>query len=215
MLKALVLLLAVTPLTLANVVINFSGALVGSPMCCGTFTGQLAYAYPQAGTTTAFYGGTQTVFTFSSLYVTIGAQTISEMPGNLALYNDVVPPNGVPVGDSFYTFVPGIPNNAPGHSTGTAGGITPNYVYLGFVSNSGKAFSGTALPRTIDLGAFSEAFLGVNYGPLGAGNTTFIVPITSLTASTPGEVVPEPVTPALCAASLALLATCLSHKLRR
>jgi hypothetical protein len=68
------------------------------------------------------------VFSFNSLTLTIGGQTVSEGRGQLGLYDNVTPPHGVPVGDSFYTYVPGIPNNAPNPSSGSIDGVTPNYI---------------------------------------------------------------------------------------
>jgi hypothetical protein len=142
---------------------------------------------------TSFFGGTQSIFTFDSLNWTIGGQTVTETAGQIGLYNDVVSsPSGVPNGDSFYTFVPGIPNNTPPPPTGSIDGVVPNFIYLGLVDPSGSAFSSPALPQSLNLAEFSpspkEAFLGVNYGPLGTGNIDKVFPLSSLISS----VVPEP-----------------------
>ena len=186
-----------------TITIDYSGTIRnaitvgGSSIPVGSsFSGQLSYDSPQTGTVTSFQQGTQSVFTFNSLTLTIGGQTVTEDAGQLGLYNDVNPPNGVPVGDSFYTFVPGIPNNAPNPSTGTIDGVTPNYIYLGFVDPTGNAFSGPGLPQSLTLSQFKAAFIGINYGPLGAGNKTTINAITSLGVTSS---VPEP-------SSLSLLA---------
>ena len=168
---------------------NFSGKIVNpitvgpNTVAAGTpFTGSFSYSAPQTGNISSFYSGTQSVFAFTSLSLTINGQTVTESPGNLGLYNNVTPPHGVPVGDSLYTFVPGIPNNSPNASTGSINGITPNYIYLGFVDGRGNAFGSSSLPTNLNLSAFNSAFLGINYGPFGAGNTTSIHFLSSLTS---------------------------------
>jgi hypothetical protein len=70
---------------------DFSGttslAMGGIP--AGTpFTGTLIYDTAQTGSTSAFYGGTQTLFSYTSFTVTINGQTVTENPGTLALYNN-------------------------------------------------------------------------------------------------------------------------------
>lgn len=199
-----------------NITVTFSGttSLPISTIPQGTaFTGKLVYSYPQTATITSFYGGTQSEFTFDSLSMTMNGQSVSTGAGSLGLYNDVTPPNGVPVGDSFYTFVPGIPNNSPNPSTGSIDGVTPNFIYLGFVDKTGAVFSGPGLPGTLSLAAFSEVFLGIDYGPLGTGNTDTISPITSL--STSGSIAtPEPGSSLLIATGLMVLAALRRKPLR-
>jgi hypothetical protein len=122
---------------------------LGASIPAGTaFSGTFAYDFPQAGTVTPFEGGTQSVFTFQSLTLTVGGQTVTVGPGQPGLYNDVNPPtgSGVPKGDSLFTFIPGIPNNTPNPSTGSLPGLQPNFIYLGFVDSTGKVFSGPGLP---------------------------------------------------------------------
>jgi hypothetical protein len=186
-------------LSSAPITYNFTGATDiditegANTIPFGTpFAGTFAYDSGQPGTITTFRGGTQSAFTFNWLTLTIAGQTVTEGPGSLGLYNDVTSsPNGVPNGDSLYTFVPGIPNNSPNPSTGTINGITPNFIYLGFVDPVATAFSGPGLPTTLHLPSFSGAFLGLDYGPLGAGNTVTIHPLSTLTGSTLPSQVPE------------------------
>ena len=148
------------------------------------FSGTFSYDDGQIGTVTPFQGGTQSVFTFNFLTLTIAGQTVTTGTGSLGLYNDVTTsPSGVPNGDSLFTFVPGIPNNSPNPSSGSINGITPNFIYLSFVDPTGTAFSGSGLPSNLNLLQFSQAVLGLNYGPLGAGDIDTVHPLSSLTSS--------------------------------
>lgn len=180
------------------------------------FSGRLTYDFPQPGTITSFRGGTQSIFTFNSLTWTIGTETVTESAGQIGLYNDVTTStSGVPNGDSFYTFVPGIPNTPP-PATGSIDGVAPNFIYLGLVDPTGNAFTGSGLPQSLSLAEFSpspkEAFLGVNYGPLGAGNIVTIFPLTSLTSSA----IPEPGSAILLATGMCVLpAMAVRRKKRR
>lgn len=205
----LLLILCSSPLHAETITYGYTGIL-NSAITVGTntipdgspFSGQLSYDVLQAGVVTPFYGGTQSVFAFNSLTLTIDGQTVAEGPGNLGLYNDVNPPTGVPVGDSLYTFVPGNSGNSPGPSSGSIDGVTPNYIYLGFVDPSGQAFGGSGLPQSLTLSEFSQTFVGIDYGPLGAGNTDTIFSLSSLnTVSTP-----EPPTVTIVAIGLFTLA---------
>lgn len=172
--------------------VTFSGvtSMAMGGLAAGTpFTGALTYD-PMAQSTgdTPYYNGTRTLYPsgFSQLAVTIGGQTVTEgAPGTIALFNNVQPPNSIPVGDSLYTFDP-LNGHGPNPSSGSFAGLTPNYIYLGFVDNAGKAFSNAQLPMSLAELPFNEAFLGVNFGPMGAGNTTAISFISLSSA------VPEP-----------------------
>ena len=122
----MLMLLWSAPLYADTLALNYAGSTTfpisagGSMIPAGSdFTGVLSYEAPQSGVITSFAGGTQSVFSFNSLTLTIGGQTVSASAGQLGLYNDVNPSSGVPVGDSLYTFVPGIPGNGPGPSSGS------------------------------------------------------------------------------------------------
>jgi hypothetical protein len=78
----------------------------------------------------------------------------------------------------------------PNASTGAfdAYGLTPNFIYLQLNNSTDSVFSGANLPSTLDLSSFGDAFIGINYGPSGVGNSGMALTITSL------EPVPEPET---------------------
>lgn len=191
----------------ANAVFDFTGttSVAMDGVAAGTpFSGSFVYdrnALAPLGDV-AFYGGTRTIYesAYSALTMTIGGHTVQEtVPGVITVYNNVTPPNGVPVGDSMYTFTPG--NGNPNPSTGSFTGLTPNFIYLGFVDTKGSAFSGSSLPSTLDLNSFTSAFIGVNFHPYGSGNTTTISNLKTLTSP-----IPEPSTNALAIAGLCVLA---------
>lgn len=186
----------------AAATVTFSGAtsLAMGGIAAGTpFTGVFTYD-PTALSSgdTPYYNGTQTIYPlgFSQLSMTIGGQTVTEsVPGTLTLFNNVQPPNSIPVGDSLYTFNP-LNGQGPNPSSGSFAGLTPNYIYLGFVDNTGQAFSSTQLPASLTTLKFNEAFVGINFGPLGAGNTTTISFISL------GSAVPEPSAAAMAGVGL-------------
>lgn len=167
------------------------------------FTGTFSYDPAATGVSTSYYGGTQNLFAnaYSALTMTIGGKTVTEgAPGTMALYNNVNPPNSIPVGDSLYTFNP-LNGQGPLHSGGSFTGLTPNFIYLGFVDSSGKVFPGNSLPSKLSLASFNEAFIGINYGP-----TTTISSLTSLSP------VPEPGTWAMMIAGLGILGSAARHR---
>ena len=178
--------------------IAMGGIAQGTPFS-GTFRYDPAALAP--GGSVAYYGGTKTVYpdAYSELSLTIGSNTVQEIvPGAIALFNDVNPPNSIPVGDSFYSFDP--LSGAPNRSTGSFIGLTPNFIYLGLVDSSGGVFAGPSLPVALNRADFTAAFIGINYGPFGAGNTTTISNLVSLSP------VPEPASALLMLGGLAAVA---------
>ena len=181
-------------------------------LAAGTpFTGVFTYD-PTASSSgdVPYYNGTQAIYPagFSQLSMTIGAQTVTESaPGPISLFNNVQPPNSIPVGDSLYTFNP-LNGQGPDPSSGSFAGLTPNYIYLGFVDNTGQAFSSTQLPAALTALKFNEAFVGINFGPMGAGNTTAISSISL------GSAVPEPSVSEMTALGLLGLCAAVARRQR-
>jgi PEP-CTERM motif len=209
LLKVAMALLAMSTAGMAHsaaVSYNFSGSTsraMGGVAAGTPFTGTFSYNSSVSGVTTPYFGGTETLFAnaYSALTLTIGGQTVTEgAPGTLALYDSVSPPNSIPVGDSLYTFDP-LNGQGPLPSSGSFTGLTPNFIYLGFVDSSGTVFTGTSLPAGLSLSSFNSngVFIGINYGQFGAGNTTTISFLNTLSP------VPEPAVAALLMAGLGVL----------
>lgn len=215
LLASLILGLASAGAQAAPVSYAFSGVTsttMGGVVAHTSFTGTFTYDAAATGVISSYYSGTQAIFdnAYSSLTLSIGGNTVSStVPGDLTLYNSVSPPHSIPVGDSLYTFQP-LDGGGPNPSTGSFTGLTPNYIYLGFVDIGGTAFnSGSALPTSLNLSDFDSVFVGINYGPFGAGNTTTISSLLTLTPTAP---VPEPETYALMLAGLAAVSLAARRK---
>jgi hypothetical protein len=175
----------------ALVTLHFNGTTnqMGSIVAGTPFTGVFSYDSSVAGVTSPYYGGSQNLFAnaYRQLSVTIGGRTVSaSAPGTIALYNNVSPPRSIPAGDSLYSFNP--LGGGPSHSSGSFAGMSPNFIYIAFVNYNGGAFGGNTLPSSLNASSFDSAFVGFNYGPFGAGNTTTIADI----ASSAALAVPEP-----------------------
>lgn len=166
---------------------SFSGstdiALVenGTTIPAGTpFTGTFSYDPNQVGATTPFRGGTQTLYSFNSLTATINGQTVSSGAGSALLFNDVtMSTTGIPNGDSFFLNIAS-GGSSPVPSSGSFGGVVPDFLYLDLDDSTGTAFAGTQLPSVLNLSAFTSTALGIDYGPLGAGNVSTIHPLSAL-----------------------------------
>jgi hypothetical protein len=159
-----------------------NGTSVGSVPAGTPFSGTLAFDSAQTATPVAFSGGTKATYSFSSMSLTMGSETVSWGPGKIDVYNNLTSTsNGYPLGDSLYANINGV---AP---SGTLMGAQFNWIFLGLVDNSGAAFSSAALPANLSLGSFNSAFIEFNYGtrgtPFGAGNTSTIQFLSSLSTS--------------------------------
>jgi hypothetical protein len=178
--------IAALPAGAGATIVTFSGntslAIGGIPGNT-PFTGTFTYNSAASGVTTSFNGGTETIYSngYSGLTLTIGGSTVSEtVPGAIALFNNLTAPgSGAGLGDSFFTFDPA---SGPNPSTGEflSYGLTPDYIYLSFADTTGNAFSGANLPLTLNLAEFTLAGVGIDSGPLGAGNTSTISSLTAL-----------------------------------
>jgi hypothetical protein len=104
---------------------------------------------------------------------------------------------------NWYPYGTGVPA-----SSGSIGGITPNFITLVLSDPTGQAFENPNLPPNLNLADFSYAVIEINTGPFGAGNTVTTEPITFL--SLEPVAVPTPIAgaglPGLILASGGLLA---------
>lgn len=178
----------------ASVTYAFSGltdTAIGSIPEGTPFSGVFTYDVTSLGITTPYYGGSEIIFAdaYSALTVTIGSSAVSETaPGTIALFENISEPSPyVPIGDSLVSFNP-LNFQGPNSSTGefTDYGLTPDSIYLSLSDSTGTAFSGPTLPLAMNLSEFQGAILGIDYGPLGTGNTDTFHNLSSLTE------VPEP-----------------------
>lgn len=170
-----------TGTTTSTMTVN-NGTSTGSVPAGTPFTGTLTYDEAQTVTPVAFSGGTRSSYSFTGMTLTIGTSKVSWGPGTIYLYDNLTSTSaGYPIGDSFYANINGV---AP---DGTINGAQFNWIFLGLVDNSGTAFSGGALPATLNYSAFQSRFIEFNYGtqgtPYGAGNTSTLQFLSSLTKS--------------------------------
>jgi len=180
--------LAALSFTAAATTITFSGYTnpIGTIPANTPFTGTFTYNPAATGVTTSYNGGTETLYSnaYTGLTLTIGGSTVREtVPGSIALFNNVTTAGGVSTGDTLLSFNPFGPLGAalnPSTGTFTSYSLTPDYIYLALDDTTGAAFSGTQLPSILTLAEFNSALVGIDYGPLGAGNTDVISNLSSL-----------------------------------
>jgi hypothetical protein len=189
-------LAAITTITLAALAplapgarattITFSGntsIAIGSIPGNTPFTGTFTYNPSATGVTTSYNGGTETLFSnaYTGLTLTIGGSTVHEtVPGTIALFNNLTSSGGVSAGDDLLSFDPFGAGENPSSGTFTSYSLTPDFIYLSLVDSTGTAFSGTNLPAALNLAEFTSAVVGVDYGPLGSGNTDTISNLSTL-----------------------------------
>lgn len=164
-----------------------NGTSVGSIPAGTPYAGTLVFDDAQTVAAAAFWGGTHSVYAFSSMTLTIGSTTISWGPGNIDVYDNVTSTGGgYPVGDSFYANV-----SSPVPPSGAINGAQFNWIMLGLVDPTGTVFSGSGLPASLNLGSFQNPFIEFNFGtlgtPWGAGNTSMLQFLSTLskTGATP------------------------------
>src|SRR5581483_334101 len=158
------------------------GTSVGSIPAGTPFSGTFMFDVPQTATPVAFGGGTHSTYSFTETTLTVGTTTVRWGPGTIDVYDNLTSAtSGYPIGDSLYININGVPPSGP------INGAQFNWIFLGFVDGRGTAISGGALPSNLSLSAFQSAFIEFNYGtqgtPWGAGNTSTLQPLTSLSGS--------------------------------
>ncbi len=161
------------------------------------YTGTLTYDDAQAVTPVSYSGGTHTVYNFTQMTMTVNGTTVSFGPGQIDVFDNLVSQVSYPSGDSLYVNISG--SVAP---NGLLNGSQFNYIYLALLDATGTAINGGRLPANLSLANFqTSSFVGFNYGtggvPYGAGNTTTIQFLSSLSNSTGGTTPPTILTSAL------------------
>ncbi len=159
------------------------GTNTGSIPAGTSYTGTLTFDAGQSPAPVSYGGGTHTAYSFTNLAFTIGTSTASSGPGTIDVYDNLTSAQGYPNGDSVYVNFGGV---AP---SGLLAGAQFNWMGLALLDPSGVAVSGGALPSNLDSSSFSTYFSEFNFGtlgtPWGAGNTSMIQTLSSLTTSTP------------------------------
>lgn len=168
-----------------------NGASTGSIPAGTPFSGALVFDDAQTAAPAAFWGGTHATYSFSSMTLTMAGSTVSWGPGIIDVYDNVTSTaGGYPVGDSFYANISS--SVAPG---GTFNGAQFNWIFLGLVDPTGTAFTGSGLPANLNFASFQNPFIEFNFGtqgqPWGAGNTSMLHFLTTL-SKTGGSPAPPP-----------------------
>ncbi|HVE26195.1 MAG TPA: putative Ig domain-containing protein, partial [Sporichthya sp.] len=174
-----------------------NGTNVGSIGAGTPYTGTLAYDDVATTTPVAYGGGTRTTYGFTDLTFQIGTSTAHSGPGRIDVFDNLTNATGYPNGDSVYVNFGGV---AP---SGLLAGAAFNWMGLALLDPSGAAVVDGRLPA-LNSALFPTRFSEFNYGtrgtPWGAGNTSTIQSLTTVTTGTQ----PPPPPPAPLAFSAVL-----------
>lgn len=143
------------------------------------YSGSFTYDGAQVVTPVAFDGGTHAVYTFTSMTLTMLGSTVTWGPGTIDVYNNLTLGVGYPVGDSLYVNISSL--TPP---TGSFGGVSFNWIFLGFVDSTGTAFSSATLPANLNLASFQSYFIEFNFS-WAAGITSQLQFLSTLSNGTP------------------------------
>jgi hypothetical protein len=167
------------------------GTNTGSIPAGTPYTGTLTYDGAQTPAPAAYGGGTHTVYTFDNLAFTIGTSTANSGPGRIDVYDDLTTSTSYPTGDSVYVNFAGV---AP---SGLLAGAAFNWMGLALLDRTGAAVTGGALPADLEGASFGTRFSEFNFGTRGtkwgAGNTSTIQSLTSLTTAGTQPPPPAPI----------------------
>lgn len=196
------MLAAAGPATAATATSSFAGTVSSSMnVNNGSNTGSIPAGTPYTGTVTfddaqtpapvAYGGGTHTTYAFTNLAFTVGTSTANSGPGRIDVYDNLTSASGYPNGDSLYVNFGGV---AP---SGLLAGAAFNWMGLALLDPTGAAITNGRIPAGLSTAAFPTRFSEFNFGtlgtPWGAGNTSMIQTLTSLTTS--GGTPPPPPPP--------------------
>ena len=171
-----------------------NGTSTGSIPAGTPYSGTLTFDDAQTATPAAFWGGTHSKYSFDSMTLTIGTTTVTWGPGQIDVYDNVTSTGGgYPIGDSFYANI-----IAPVAPNGSINGAQFNWILLGLVDSTGTVFNGSGLPANLNMGSFQNPFLEFNFGtlgtPWGAGNTSMLQFLTTLSKASATPVPPPTIT---------------------
>lgn len=171
-----------------------NGSSVGSIPAGTAYSGTLSFDDAQTASPAAFWGGTHSIYTFTNMSLTVGSTTVTWGPGRIDVYDNVTSTGGgYPVGDSFYANA-----SSPVAPSGPINGAQFNWIMLGFVDPTGTVFTGSGLPANLNLGSFQNPFIEFNFGtagtPWGAGNTSMLQFLSTLSKTSATPVPPPTVT---------------------
>lgn len=166
-----------------------NGTNVGSIPAGTPYSGTLTFDGAQTPTPVAYGGGTHTVYAFTNLAFTIGTSTANSGPGRIDVYDNLTSAQGYPNGDSLYVNFAGVAPN------GLLAGAAFNWMGLALLDPAGNAITGGTIPAGLSTASFPTHFSEFNFGtlgtPWGAGNTSMIQGLTSL-STTGGTTNPPP-----------------------
>lgn len=167
-----------------------NGTNTGSIPAGTPYTGTLTFDSAQTPTPQAYGGGTHTVYAFDNLAFTVGSSTANSGPGRIDVYDNLTSSTGYPNGDSLYVNFAGV---AP---SGLLAGAAFNWMGLALLDPAGAAITDGRIPAGLGTAGFPTHFSEFNFGTRGtawgAGNTSMIQGLASLTTSG-GIPAPSPV----------------------
>ncbi len=179
--------------TVTTAMVENNGSSQGTIAVGSPFSGTLTFDDAQVVTPVAFSGGTHSVFTFTQMSLTLAGSTVTWGPGTIDVYNKLTTSaSGYPVGDSLYANFTGL---AP---SGPINGAQFNWVLLALVDNTGTAFTDPTRMPTLNFASFQSQFIEFNFGttgtPFGAGNTSMLQFLSTLSQGSGSSNLPPTIT---------------------
>jgi hypothetical protein len=168
------------------------GSVVGTIPANAPYTATVTYDDAQVVTPYAFQGGMRSTYQFTDITVTMNGSTINQSgPGNIDIIDNNTLAVSYGIGDSIAINSGPYAIPAP---IGTLYGAPFNNINIMFSDGTGTAFSGTALPRTVNAASYAFKALELTYNS-SLGITTMTLPL--LTASSSATTTPTITTASL------------------